>query len=96
MSRWSSAIPWTAVNDDYCDCQDGSDEPGLLRAVADTPGHGALSPSPSQVPLLALRGPFTARMKVISLLSSIAPVSTTAYAVSCIGNAQSCLSNSGG
>jgi protein kinase C substrate 80K-H len=22
-------IPWSAVNDDYCDCPDGSDEPGL-------------------------------------------------------------------
>lgn len=24
----SRSIPWSAVNDDYCDCPDGSDEPG--------------------------------------------------------------------
>lgn len=25
----SRTIPFDRVNDDYCDCQDGSDEPGL-------------------------------------------------------------------
>jgi len=25
----SRSVPWSAVNDDYCDCPDGSDEPGM-------------------------------------------------------------------
>ena len=24
----TKSVPWSAVNDDYCDCPDGSDEPG--------------------------------------------------------------------
>ena len=32
----STRIPWAAVNDDYCDCSDGSDEPGVLYNLVDT------------------------------------------------------------
>ncbi|CAG0911892.1 unnamed protein product [Cyprideis torosa] len=30
----SQDIPWESVNDDYCDCDDGSDEPGTNACAA--------------------------------------------------------------
>jgi len=30
-------IPWEAVNDNFCDCSDGSDEPGAYKTAFDCP-----------------------------------------------------------
>ncbi len=47
----SKEIPWTALNDDFCDCLDGSDEPGTSACsngifYCQNAGHvGAFIPS---------------------------------------------------
>jgi hypothetical protein len=38
----SRSIPWSAVNDDYCDCPDGSDEPGTTIPTRPIHPHNAL------------------------------------------------------
>ena len=34
----SKSIDWSAVNDDFCDCPDGSDEPGMRLHPSDNVG----------------------------------------------------------
>ena len=31
----SSKLPYEYVNDDYCDCNDGTDEPGMINQYSD-------------------------------------------------------------
>ena len=40
----SRSIPWSAVNDDYCDCPDGSDEPGMTVSFRPIYPFNALIP----------------------------------------------------
>ena len=35
----TQTVPWSYVNDDYCDCTDGSDEPGTAACAGNTPKH---------------------------------------------------------
>ena len=32
----SQSIKFDAINDDFCDCSDGSDEPGMLQMTEDS------------------------------------------------------------
>jgi protein kinase C substrate 80K-H len=46
----TKTISWTAVNDDYCDCPDGSDEPGAHFSPLDFLGVLQASPGTSACP----------------------------------------------
>ena len=57
ISHPAIQIPFSAVNDDFCDCPDGSDEPGTSACahlsplsppiIADRPGHDELQLTPA-------------------------------------------------
>lgn len=85
----SRTIPFDRVNDDYCDCHDGSDEPGVC-SVQCSREKFACSKQTSpliwfarslQEPLRAPMATSTARTLVSGPCSSLPPASMMGYAV---------------